>query len=175
MDELQEWIAVSELVKTLGTSENTIKRYIRRHESFLSVKQGNRGKYYVHQESVKALKYIKKLYNENLNEDEVNQHLKASGMAMVITVPTEDEQIVNMLDTMNKWNERFEQLERINQKQSEELAELKLLLQKQTEYLDQRMSERDQILMATAREIQNTKKQISSTEQKKRKWWEFWV
>lgn len=179
MDESQEWITVSDLVKTLSASENTLKRYIRRHEPFLSVKQGNRSKYYVHQDSVKVLKYIKKLYNENLNEDEVNQRLQDSGLAMVITVPVEDEQFVNILDVMNGWNERFEKLERINQKQNEELRELKQLLQKQTEYMDKRMSERDQKLLHTVREIQESRKEIAAAIQKqetgpKKKWWKFW-
>ncbi|GAA3315935.1 hypothetical protein GCM10020331_011980 [Ectobacillus funiculus] len=46
MENEKEWIAVNDLSKKIEVSENTLKRYIRRHEQFLKIKQGNRSKYF---------------------------------------------------------------------------------------------------------------------------------
>ncbi|WP_259300279.1 helix-turn-helix domain-containing protein, partial [Bacillus clarus] len=86
MENNQEWISVNDLAKKVDVSENTLKRYIRRHEQFLTVKQGNRSKYFIHSDSVKIMKQIKKLYNDNMNEEEVNKKLQASGVPLIITV-----------------------------------------------------------------------------------------
>ncbi|MFC6604133.1 hypothetical protein ACFQDF_25545 [Ectobacillus funiculus] len=40
MENEKEWIAVNDLSKKIEVSENTLKRYIRRHEQFLKNKTG---------------------------------------------------------------------------------------------------------------------------------------
>jgi hypothetical protein len=192
MEEVQEWFAVSDLVSKFEVSENTLKRYIRRHEDFLVVKQGNRGKYYIYHDSLKVLKLIKKLYGDNKNEIEVNEYLEENGIAMVINVSDEenadnrDETLsVNMVDMVKTWNERFDQLEKINHEQNEELKLLKEVVQKQTEYIDHRLNERDRNFMESIRALQEERKSMIETvgtleqameEQKKenKKWWKFW-
>lgn len=186
MENNQEWISVNDLAKKVDISENTLKRYIRRHEQFLTVKQGNRSKYFIHSDSVKIIKQIKKLYNDNMNEEEVNKNLQASGVPLIITVSTDNNGVeplsMNILDTMNGLHERLEQLEQINKNQSEQLEKLKGLVKQQAaqqkqqqdfqKAVIQRMDERDQNLMAMIRENQETKKLIATTQQKR--WWEFW-
>lgn len=170
MEEVQEWFAVSDLVSKFEVSENTLKRYIRRHEDFLVVKQGNRGKYYIYHDSLKVLKLIKKLYGDNKNEIEVNEYLEENGIAMVINVSDEenndnrDETLsVNMVDMVKTWNERFDQLEKINHEQNEELKLLKEVVQKQTEYIDHRLNERDRNFMESIRALQEERKSMIET------------
>ena len=186
MENEKEWIPVNDLAKKIEVSENTLKRYIRRHEQFLKVKQGNRSKYFIHSDSIKIVRQIKKMYNDNMNEEEVNKKLQVSGIPLVITVPKDDngeESLsVNILDTMNSLHERLGQLEQINKNQSEQLEELRKLVKQQTEQqrqqqefqevLVQRMDERDQNLMTMIRETQETKKLLAATQQKR--WWQFW-
>ncbi|WP_254610189.1 MULTISPECIES: DUF3967 domain-containing protein [unclassified Bacillus (in: firmicutes)] len=186
MENNQEWISVNDLAKKVDVSENTLKRYIRRHEQFLTVKQGNRSKYFIHSDSVKIIKQIKKLYNDNMNEEEVNKKLQTSGVPLIITVSTDNNGVeplsMNILDTMNALYERLGQLEQINKNQSEQLEELKELVKQQAKQqkqqqdfqkaVIQRMDERDQNLMAMIRKNQETKKLIATTQQKK--WWQFW-
>ncbi|GAA3315937.1 hypothetical protein GCM10020331_011990 [Ectobacillus funiculus] len=78
------------------------------------------------------------MYNNNMNEEEVNKQLQASGIPLVITVPKDDNGTeslsLNILDTMNSLHERLGQLEQINKKnQSEQLAELRKSVKQQTE------------------------------------------
>ncbi|MFB9758865.1 DUF3967 domain-containing protein [Ectobacillus funiculus] len=186
MENEKEWIAVNDLSKKIEVSENTLKRYIRRHEQFLKIKQGNRSKYFIHSDSIKIVRQIKKMYNNNMNEEEVNKQLQASGIPLVITVPKDDNGTeslsLNILDTMNSLHERLGQLEQINKNQSEQLAELRKSVKQQTEQqrqqqdfqkaLLQKLDERDQNLMTMIRETQETKKMIAATQQKK--WWNLW-
>ncbi|GAA3315945.1 hypothetical protein GCM10020331_012020 [Ectobacillus funiculus] len=87
----------------------------------LKIKQGNRSKYFIHSDSIKKIvRQIKKMYNNNMNEEEVNKQLQASGIPLVITVPKDDNGTeslsLNILDTMNSLHERLGQLEQINKK-----------------------------------------------------------
>lgn len=186
MENNQEWISVNDLAKKIDVSENTLKRYIRRHEQFLTVKQGNRSKYFIHSDSVKIIKQIKKLYNDNMNEEEVNKKLQSSGVPLMITVSADNNGVeplsMNILDTMNGLHERLGQLEQINKNQSEQLEELKGLVKQQAEQqkqqqefqksILQKINERDQNLMTMIRETQETKKLVAATQPKK--WWQFW-
>ncbi|MGE6552968.1 DUF3967 domain-containing protein [Bacillus mycoides] len=179
MDNNQEWISVVDLAKKIAVSENTLKRYIRRHEQFLTVKQGNRSKYFIHSDSVKIIKQIKKWYNDNMNEEEVNKKLQVSGVPLIITIPSDNNSAeplsINILDTMNGLRERLGQLEQINKNQSEQLEELKRQLQQQNDFqknMLHRFEERDQIFLQQIREVQKTKELLVATQVKK--WWQFW-
>lgn len=186
MENNKEWIDVNDLAKKVNVSENTLKRYLRRHEQFLTIKQGNRSKYFIHSNSVNIIKQIKKLYNDNKNEEEVNKRLHASGIPFIITVSTDNDDVeplpMNILDTMNRLHERLGQLEQMNKNQSQQLEELKVIVKQQTEQQKQqhdfqksviyRIDERNQNLMTMIRENQEIKKWIAATEQKK--WWQFW-
>lgn len=162
----EQWIAANELAKEMDTSENTLKRYIRRHESFLQIKQGNRSKYYVHRDSVGILKQIKALYNDGQKEQEVNERLQAIGTPVVITVPAEDDKefvSLNVLDTMNSINERLEQIEQIGKSSKQDAEEMKELLKVSLE-------RQDQLLM----ELIRTRQELAAEKNRSKKWWEFW-
>lgn len=162
----EQWIAVNELSKEIDAAENTLKRYIRRHESFLQIKQGSRSKYYVHRDSIGILKQIKALYNDGQKEQEVNERLRFISTPVVITVPTEDDKesiSLNVLDAINSINERLEQIEEIGKSSKQGAEGMKELLKISLE-------RQDKLLM----ELIRTRQELAAEKNRSKKWWKFW-
>src|SRR5690625_4912596 len=118
-----------------------------------------------HPDSVTILKRIYSLYNEDYETPEIQKLLD---MEFAITV--EEQKDETTIQPPSVILER--EFEEFKQQQQEFNKQLLKQLQEQQKYIKNSIESRDQKLMQALNEIQETKKQIAMTEEKR--WWEFW-
>lgn len=175
-----EWITVSEVSQKSGIPVETIRRYIRIHGHHLKVRKLHK-KYHLHDECVTVIDQIRNLYAQGKNVDEVDQALSNAGVPLTITVESNvhdshehDERLENILIEMQ---EKLDQQQEFN----------RLLLDRldhQQKYIEDRLENRDRMLMESIRQLQEEKQtrlkvaatsvqeKIKTSQQKK--WYQFW-
>lgn len=167
---MSEWLSIAEVSQRLSVPEATLRRYIQRHLEYVQHKKIGK-KYMLHPDSIKLLVLIRRLYvEENLQEEQIEEKLKVLGYTKCVTVTIEDDEM----------NERLLNEQSIQKQVEEALAHqeerLKNILEQQQQQFFQhfmkRTEERDKALLHMIREMQDTKKMIAATQEKK--WWKFW-
>lgn len=73
-----------------------------------------------------------------------------------------------------RYNDLLKEFQEFKEQQDHFNKELLLQLKNQHEYIEKSLEKRDQSLMQSLRETQETKNLIASTLESKKKWWEFW-
>lgn len=166
---MEEWLSISDVVNRTGIPENTVRRYVRNHKMFLKMKKGQRNSYWLHECDLHRIGEIRKLYEDGLSVEEVNEWLKDKGV-MTITVKDEDGGDVVLSEVVNQLRESMKKQEEFN----------KLLLQKldeQNQYIHEKLEQRDKMLLESMKESMEFRKEVAISEKEsaaKRRWWEFW-
>jgi len=174
-----DWITINDISKMINTPVPTVRRYIQKHQAFLNTKREGK-KILLHPDSVEILKKIRKWYMiDNLIDTEIDNKLKADGYKLFIDVQSINHQSINQeLDSssLDFLKAMFKEQRAIN----EQLMESNKLLVEEINEIKQNYKEsetkreqRDLALMETLRSIQETKKLVAASEEKK-KWWQFW-
>ncbi|PEU68093.1 hypothetical protein CN397_24220 [Priestia megaterium] len=174
-----DWITINDISKMINTPVPTVRRYIQKHQAFLNTKREGK-KILLHPNSVEILKKIRKWYMiDNLIDTEIDNKLKADGYKLFIDVQSINHQSINQeLDSssLDFLKAMFKEQRAIN----EQLMESNKLLVEEINEIKQNYKEseikreqRDLALMETLRSIQETKKLVAASEEKK-KWWQFW-
>lgn len=174
-----DWITINDISKMINTPVPTVRRYIQKHQAFLNTKREGK-KILLHPDSVEILKKIRKWYMiDNLIDTEIDNKLKADGYKLFIDVQSINHQSINQeLDSssLGFLKAMFKEQRAIN----EQLMESNKLLVEEINEIKQNYKEsetkreqRDLALMETLRSIQETKKLVAASEEKK-KWWQFW-
>jgi len=174
-----DWITINDISKMINTPVPTVRRYIQKHQAFLNTKREGK-KILLHPNSVEILKKIRKWYMiDNLIDIEIDNKLKADGYKLFIDVQSINHQSINQeLDSssLDFLKAMFKEQRAIN----EQLMESNKLLVEEINEIKQNYKEseikreqRDLALMETLRSIQETKKLVAASEEKK-KWWQFW-
>ncbi|PFQ83272.1 DUF3967 domain-containing protein [Priestia megaterium] len=174
-----DWITINDISKVINTPVPTVRRYIQKHQAFLNTKREGK-KILLHPNSVEILKKIRKWYMiDNLIDTEIDNKLKADGYKLFIDVQSINHQSINQeLDSssLDFLKAIFKEQRAIN----EQLMENNKLLVEEINEIKQNYKEseikreqRDLALMETLRSIQETKKLVAASEEKK-KWWQFW-
>ncbi|WP_155010779.1 DUF3967 domain-containing protein [Priestia megaterium] len=174
-----DWITINDISKMINTPVPTVRRYIQKHQAFLNTKREGK-KILLHPNSVEILKKIRKWYMiDNLIDTEIDNKLKADGYKLFIDVQSINHQSINQeLDSssLDFLKAMFKEQREIN----EQLMESNKLLVEEINEIKQNYKEsetkreqRDLALMETLRSIQETKKLVAASEEKK-KWWQFW-
>lgn len=153
------WKTVIEVEKQTGIPNATIRRYIRNHSHHLNVRKKGKS-YSIASESITTMLNIRQLYNDGKNLEQVEETLIQTGKPMTITVTTDDKQI-----TINV-GEALQDMKTIINEQNKIIQSLVEQIQKHQEYINNKLEERDQKLMATIKENQETKQQIASNQEK---------
>jgi len=174
-----DWITINDISKMINTPVPTVRRYIQKHQAFLNTKREGK-KILLHPDSIEILKKIRKWYMiDNLIDTEIDNKLKADGYKLFIDVQSINHQSINQeLDSssLDFLKAMFKEQRAIN----EQLMESNKLLVEEINEIKQNYKEsetkreqRDLALMETLRSIQETKKLVAASEEKK-KWWQFW-
>jgi len=174
-----DWITINDISKMINTPVPTVRRYIQKHQPFLNTKKQGK-KILLHPDSIELLKKIRKWYVvDNLIDIEIDNKLKASGYKAVIDVESiNHESIEQELDSssLDFVKAMFKEQRAINEQLMENnkllVEEIKEIKQSYKEGESKR-EQRDLALMEIVRSMQETKKSIAASEEKK-KWWEFW-
>jgi DNA-binding transcriptional MerR regulator len=157
-----KWFSVMDIEKKTGIPDATIRRYIRNHGYHLQIKK--RGKsYLIANESLTTIKTIRSLYDKGKQLEDIEETLRKMNMPVTVTVTeNEKEMTVSSSEVLIQLQKDMNEQKKFNQSLLE-------TLQKQQEYINTRLEERDRILLESIRELQETKKQIASSEEEKKK------
>ena len=75
---------------------------------------------------------------------------------------------------ISRYNDLVDEFKKFQKDQEDFNRQLLSQLEKQNDYINKRLEQRDQVLMLTLRETLDAKKEIAAVEEKKKKWWKFW-
>lgn len=164
MKKEKQWFSVVEVESQTGIPNQTIRRYINNHGVYLNPKKRGKG-YFLSEESVKVIQEIRKLYDEGMTAQLVNDTLQERNIPMVITV-SEGEQTMNI-----QVGEALSSMKKSIDEQNEVIRSLAEQMKKQQEYIDERLEQRDQRLIAAIRESQEVRREIAAEKEKKKKNW----
>ncbi|MEH7141592.1 DUF3967 domain-containing protein [Priestia megaterium] len=174
-----DWITVNKISKMIDTPVPTVRRYIQKHHAFFNTRREGK-KILLHPDSVEVLKKIRKWYVvDNMIDTEIDNKLKADGYKVFIDVESiNHESIEHELDSssLDFVKAMFKEQRAINEQLMENnkllVEEIKEIKQSYKESESKR-EQRDLALMEIVRSMQETKKSIAASKEKK-KWWEFW-
>jgi Fic family protein len=161
-DTNDKWFSVMDIEKQTGIPDATIRRYIRNHGHHLQIKK--RGKsYLIANGSLTTIKIIRSLYDKGKQSEDIEETLRKMNMPVTVTVTdNEKEMTVSSSEVLVQLQKDMNEQKKFNQSLLE-------TLQKQQEYINTKLEERDRVLLQSIRELQETKKQIASSEEEKKK------
>jgi len=174
-----DWITVNKISQMIDTPVPTVRRYIQKHQSFFNTRREGK-KILLHPDSVELLKKIRRWYVvDNMIDNEIDNKLKADGYKVFIDADSiNHESIEHELDTasLDFMKAMFKEQRAVNEQLMENnkllFEEIKEMKQSHKESEIKR-EQRDLALIELARLMQETKKSIAASAEKK-KWWEFW-
>lgn len=186
----KQLLTMAQIAKQLELAESTARFYRDRFENYIpSVGEGRKKRY--KPETIEVLRFIAEGYNRNLTAMDIED-----GLSRMVARNIEFEEVTATTiaaaqqQSKNEPNQYALQLQfaveqmsaamQVMADQKEEIAELRKHVavienrqKEQQEYINTKLEERDQKLMESIREIQESKKQLATTQQKN-KWWKFW-
>jgi hypothetical protein len=137
---------------------------------------------------VTVINQIRDLYAQGKNADEVDQSLSASGVPLTITIEPTDHDIHDSHERSER-DERLENILTEMQKKLDQQQEFnRLLLDRldhQQKYIDDRLENRDRMLMESIRQLQEEKQarleaaaaaqeEMKTSPNQQKKWYQFW-
>lgn len=170
-----EWLTVLAIEKQTKIPNATIRRYIRNHGHHLNVRKKGKS-YFIASDSIPIVLNIRQHYDDGKSLEQVEETLLQTGNPVIIDVNTDGKQMtVNVGEALQDMNKAMDEQNKVIQSLVEHM-------QKQQEYIETRLEERDSKLMTAIRETQESRKQMAATEQEKeimpptkdKKWYQFW-
>lgn len=170
-----EWLTVLAVEKQTKIPNATIRRYIRNHGHHLNIRKKGKS-YTIAPESIPIVLNIRKQYDDGKSLEQVEETLFQTGNPVTITVNAEDKQV-----TINV-GEALQDMKKAMHEQNKIIQSLVDQMQKQQDYIDNRLEERDKKLIAAIRENQESRKQVAVADYTKermtptedKKWYQFW-
>lgn len=175
MNENIEWLTVLAVEKQTNIPNATVRRYIRKHGHHLNIRKKGKS-YFIASASIAIVLHIRKEYENGKSLEQVEESLNQKGNPVTITVTAKDKQMaVNVGETLQEMKETMNEQNKIIQSLVEQM-------QKQQEYINTKLEDRDKMLMAAIRENQESRKQITVADFKEEKtvpatsnkWYRFW-
>ncbi|MED3992945.1 DUF3967 domain-containing protein [Priestia aryabhattai] len=189
----KQWLSAEDMAKQVKVSAMTIKRNCQTYKDFINVKQGEKNKYLIDSSSLPVFLFIAKMRNKrSLQSAQILELLEEEGFPKIYdeenintskqqTEQSLDKQgIVPVQDIESMVAKRVqEELKKHEHFLSEWTLKQEEQQRKFQEELLKRLDDRDQKLMSSIRELQESKLEIAASieEPKKtpnKKWWEFW-
>lgn len=167
MTDNEKWLSVIDIEKQTNIPDATIRRYIRNHGHHLQIKK--RGKsYLIAGDSISIIQKIRELYDKGKQSEDVDETLRHMNIPVTITMTDDEKEVtVNASEVLIQLQKDMDEQKKFNQSLLE-------TLQKQNEYINTKLEERDRKLIESLREIQETKKQIAAAAMPVEKKTGFW-
>lgn len=169
-----EWLTVLDIEKQIKIPNATIRRYIRNHGHHLNIKKKGKS-YFLASESIPIVLDIRKQYDEGKSQEQVEENFIQKGNPVTITVNADDKQM-----TVNV-GEALQDMKNAMHEQNKIIEILVEQIKRQQEYIDTKLEERDQILIAAIRANQESQKEVGAEVRQKKgistgnkKWYRFW-
>lgn len=189
----KQWLSAEDMAKQVKVSAMTIKRNCQTYKDFINVKQGEKNKYLIDSSSLPVFLFIAKMRNKrSLQSAQILELLEKEGFPKIYdeeninTSKQQTEQSLDKQEIVPVQNIESMVAKRVQEelrKHEHFLSEWTLKQEEQQrkfqEGLLKRLDDRDQKLMSSIRELQESKLEIAASieEPKKtpnKKWWEFW-
>lgn len=155
---MQKTYSSSEVAKRLSIKPVTVRKYSQMlEEQGYSFQKDNNGWRQYNEDDIQYLKYIASMKAKGKSLDQAIQHI-ASLYHSNLNILQPD---MSLQEPEKRLLNFIQQQEELNRKILDQL-----------EAQEKRQIERDQNLMRVLNELQETKKQIATTSQKR--WWQFW-
>jgi len=176
---------MAQIAKQLNLAESTARFYRDRFEDFIpSIGEGRKKRY--KPETIEVLRFIAEGYNRNLTAMDIKdslsrvvaRNIEFEEVSATTTATAQQQSEIELKQYALQLQNALKQMGTTMQiiaNQKEEISELRkhiaVMENKQQEYINTKLDERDQKLIESIKEIQETKKQLAATQQKK--WWQF--
>lgn len=189
----KQWLSAEDMAKQVKVSAMTIKRNCQTYKDFINVKQGEKNKYLIDSSSLPVFLFIAKMRNKrSLQSAQILELLEEEGFPKIYdeenintskqqTEQSLDKQgIVPVQDIESMVAKRVqEELKKHEHFLSEWTLKQEEQQRKFQEGLLKRLDDRDQKLMSSIRELQESKLEIAASIEEPKKtsnkqWWEFW-
>jgi DNA-binding transcriptional MerR regulator len=181
----KQLLTMAQIAKQLNLAESTARFYRDRFENFIpSIGEGRKKRY--KPETIEVLRFIAEGYNRNLTAMDIKdglsrmfaRNIEFEKVAATTIATAQQQSEIELKQYALQLQIALEQMGTTMQiiaNQKEEISELRkhiaVMENRQQEYINTKLDERDQKLIESIREIQETKKQLTATQQKK--WWQF--
>lgn len=171
--QLQAVYNSSDVAVTLKIQESTLRKYclILEKSGYEFLKNENGHRAFFDADSIVLKKFIELKNGSDMTLEQAAKSVVAWKNGNDITEhDTEDSRYIA------RYNDLLEDFKDFKENQENFNKELLNQLQKQQEYISDKLEERDQKLMLTLKETMETKRQfaITSAEVSKKRWWKFW-
>lgn len=171
--QLQAVYNSSDVAVTLKIQESTLRKYclILEKSGYEFLKNENGHRAFFDADSIVLKKFIELKNGSDMTLEQAAKSVVAWKKGTDITErDTEDSRYIA------RYNDLLEDFKDFKENQENFNKELLNQLQKQQEYISDKLEERDQKLMLTLKETMETKRQlaITSAEVSKKRWWKFW-
>lgn len=182
----KQLLTMAQVAKQLNLAESTARFYRDRFEDFIPyIGEGRKKRY--KPETIEVLRFIAEGYNRNLTAMDIKvglsrmvaRNIEFEEVTATTTATAQQQSEIELKQYALQLQIAFEQIGTTMQiiaNQKEEIAELRkyvaVIENRQQEYINTKLEERDQNLLKALRETQEAEKQLAAAQQKK--WWRFW-
>jgi DNA-binding transcriptional MerR regulator len=172
----EEWLSISEVEKSTGIPDRTIRRYVAQHGHHLNTRKIHRN-YLIARNAVAILTTIRDQYKHGRNSDQIEAALSESGVPMTITVNSDEDGPVSLAESLIALRQKLgDSLTLISQEQHQMRKEMEFLRDEIAERLDRQETlaremerERNRMLDFRDKELVLTIRKI--LEAKRQTWW----
>ncbi|MFK4311050.1 DNA-binding transcriptional MerR regulator [Bacillus sp. RC242] len=176
-------MTVKEVALCLDESPNVIRNWMKELKTYIPLEKNESGYNIFDEKALEQMKMVKQLHREQNYSIKQIEHYFATGGESIKPVPSKEageilaEELKSLKNDVSKPGEILAEelkslkndvskLREYSEKQEEFNKLLIEQLQKQQDYIDNKLEKRDQKLLETIREVQETKSLTASTESK---------
>lgn len=167
-EQFMQAYTVKEVSEIIDVPAGTIRHWEKSLPGILVIQRDEKGARYYTDFEINILKNIKAMRDKGLQFNVIRQVLEQSEPST--TVPIESVPTMTQSEAVQTIRDMHNALEHLqNHIQNTIQKEVQRQVASASERIESNLERRDQLLMKTLREIQETKKIIN-----KKKWWQFW-
>lgn len=170
---LNHELTVKQVANIIEETPNVVRNWIKELKMYIPIKKNASGYNVFDQEALEVMKEIKRMHRERNYSIKQIEHYFATGGKGYTPIPeksVEDEFNETLQDIQNRLNT----LQEDNKQQLEFNQALLKKLDDQQKYIENRLEERDELLLRGIRGLQETKSLEAAAEEEKKTWWKFW-
>ncbi len=168
-------LTVKEVASLVDESVHVVRNWLKEFKTYIPLEKSDAGYNLFNEQAINVIQTIKELHRKNgYSIKQIEHYLMTGGKEFVPRPsPAAEELLANELkeirSNMKEIHNMLEQQEKFNRALVEKLD-------KQQQYIDESIKSRDEILMKTIRELQETKRIEAAKEEENpnKKWWKFW-
>jgi hypothetical protein len=150
-----KYISISEAEQLTGIPNATLKRYMLNHSEYIQFRKKGR-EYRLKITELDKLKLIRKLYNEGLKREDVNERLEAEGIPVTITLDEyENKSLISVNEEIAELKKLLNMQMQFNQHLLKEVQELKQIVnRKEAEMIQELRNSMQEVKQETLKALE---------------------